>query len=181
MNNKLMTLLTTACLTLAVSGVAQAEPKHEGGDKPNHCMKGGHHGKHGMGMGKGAHGKPPFLHGIQLTSEQDDKLFALTHAEAPKMRDHMKQRHQLKQELMALSQAATFDEGKAKQLADKLANLEREGALNHARFDSKVFGLLTPEQREQALKNKAEHEKARDGHMPAGFHGKHPQKHDVRS
>lgn len=180
MNNKLITLLTTACLTLAMTGVAQAEPQHEGGDKPNHCMKGDHHGKHGMSMG--AHGKPPFLHGITLTSEQDDKLFALTHAETPKMREHMKQRHQLKKELMSLSHANGFDEGKAKQLADKLANLEHDGALNHARFDNKVFSILTPEQREQALKNKARHDERRGGHSPARFQRKgHHQNHQVRS
>jgi periplasmic protein CpxP/Spy len=177
MNNKLITLLTTACLTMAINGVANANPD-QAQDKQHHCAKGSHSGHHG-GM---HHGKPPLLHGIQLTSEQDDKVFALTHAEVPKMREHMKQRHELKQALITLSQASIFDEAKAKQLADKLANLERDGAFNHAKFDSKVFAILTPEQREQAIKNKARHDERRDGHLPTGFHHKgHHHERGIKS
>jgi periplasmic protein CpxP/Spy len=177
MKKLVSTLLATTFLTFAMNGVVHADD-NRGGDKPKHCMKSGHKGHHGMGMQ--GHGKPPFLHGIALTNEQDDKIFALTHAEAPKMRDHFKQRHQVKQELMQLSHAPTFDEGKANQLADKLASLTREGAINHARLDSKVFALLTPEQREQALKNKARFKEGRGGHLPTGAHSKRHREHHVK-
>jgi Spy/CpxP family protein refolding chaperone len=118
-----------------------------------------------------------FLHGIALTAEQEDQVFKLTHAEIPKMRDHMKQEQQLKQELSALTQASSFDENKAKQIADKLANLTRERAFSRAKLDSQVFALLTPAQREQATKNKEKMTKDRDGIQPTRFHHRHSHQH----
>lgn len=85
------------------------------------------------------------------------------------------------QELKQLSQAPQFDESKAKAVADKLANLEKEGVLNRARTESKVLALLTPEQREQALKNMEELKQHRVEHRPAGFRGHRHQHPDVRS
>ncbi|WP_052184965.1 Spy/CpxP family protein refolding chaperone [Methylotenera sp. N17] len=178
MKTTLKTLLAAACITMAATGVAIAD-QDGNGERSGHCTKGGHHNRHHAG----AHGfgQPHFLHGITLTSEQEDKIFALNHAEVPKVRDQIKQRQQLHQELRQVSQAPQFDEAKAKAIADKLATLEKDGALNRARTENKVLAVLTPEQREQALKNKEQFKKHREDRQPAGFRG-HPQQHpDVRS
>ena len=182
MKSKLNTLLAAGLITIAATGIAVAE-HGANGEKSGHCTK-GHHGKHHQ-AGPHAFGQPHFLRGIALTSEQEDKIFALNHAEVPKVREQMKQRHALHEELRELSQAPQFDESKAKSIADKLANLEKEGVLNRARTENKVLAVLTPEQREQALKNKAQfgkHRGERHGeHQPTGFRG-HPQpRPDVRS
>lgn len=178
MKTTFKTFLAAAFITMAATGMAVAE-QGDKGEQSGHCAKGGHHNRHHAG----AHGfgQPHFLHGITLTSEQEDKIFALNHAEAPKAREQMKQRHALHQELREVSQAAQFDEAKAKTIADKLANLEKEGALNRARAESKVLAVLTPEQREQAIKNKAQFGKQRGEHRPAGFRGHSQQRPDVRS
>lgn len=182
MKSKLNTLLAAAFITIAATGIAVAE-HGDNGDKANHCTKGHHGTRHHAGGPE--FGQPHYLRGIALSSEQEDKIFALHHAEVPKVREQMKQRHALHQELRLVSQAAQFDESKAKAIADKLANLEKDGALNRARTENKVLSLLTPEQREQALKNKAQfgkHRSERRGdHHPTEFRG-HPQpRPDVRS
>ena len=178
MKTTLKSILAVTCLTLAATGVAVAhQDAHDG--QPNHCVKGQHKGHH---MGMHSAGKPPFLQGIALTSEQEDKVFALTYADLPKTREQMKQRHQLHQELRQLSEAVPFDESKAKQIAEKLANLERDATLSRAKIDSKLFSILTTEQREQVIKNKARFEKSRDEATPASLHNERRQQHpDVRS
>ncbi len=177
MKTTLNSLLAAACLTLAATGVAVANQDSHNG-KPDYCMK----GQHKAHMGIHSFGKPPFLQGIALSQEQEDKVFALTHAEIPKMREQMKLRHQLHQALKQLSEAAQFDEAKAKQTAEKLATVEKENALSRTRLDSQVLALLTPEQREQVNKNKARYEKQHDGASPANFHRKHRHyHHEIKS
>ncbi|MDP3608354.1 MAG: Spy/CpxP family protein refolding chaperone [Methylophilus sp.] len=178
MNTTFKTLLAAACITIAATSLAVAEHS-ETGDKPHYCVKGHHQnlphaGVHGFGQ-------PHFLHGIALTAEQEDKLFALHHAEVPKIRAQMKQRQQLNQALRELSQATPFDEAKANTIADKLATLERESAFNRARTESKVLAVLTLEQREQAIKNKAQFGKHDEMHQPTGFRGRSHQRPDIRS
>ena len=182
MKSKFNTLLAAAFITIAATGIAVAE-HGTNGDKADHCTKGHHSRQHQAGPH--AFGQPHFLRGIALTSEQEDKIFALHHAEVPKVREQIKQRHALHEELRQVSQAVQFDEAKAKAITDKLANLEKEGALNRARTENKVLAVLTPEQREQALKNKMQFGKhrgeRRGDHQPAEFRGQPQPRHDVRS
>jgi periplasmic protein CpxP/Spy len=178
MNTTFKTLLAAACITIAATGLAAAE-QSEKSDEPSYCAK--DHHKHRPHAGARGFGQPHFLHGIALTSEQEDKLFAIHHAEVPKLREQMKQRQQLNQALRDLSQATPFDETKANAIASKLATLEKESALNRARTESQVLAVLMPEQREQALKNKALFDKPLGEHKPAGFHQRPQQRPDVRS
>ncbi|MFA6071271.1 MAG: hypothetical protein WC810_22070, partial [Janthinobacterium sp.] len=41
----------------------------------------------GPGPGPGAQGLPPFLHGVELSEAQQDKVFAATYAQAPFLRE----------------------------------------------------------------------------------------------
>ena len=100
------------------------------------------------------HGLPPYLAGLDLTDAQQDKIFALTYPLLPQMREHGKQRHQLMEALRQLSNAEPFDEAKAKQIADKLASLEKEAMYKRAQIDSQIFALLTTEQRKQLSERK---------------------------
>lgn len=171
MKTTFKTLLAAACITMAATGIAVAE-QGANGDKAGYCSKGHHKNRHHAGTH--GFGQPQFLHGIKLTTEQEDKIFALHHAEIPKVREQMKQRQALHQEMKQVSQAAQFDESKAKAIADKLANLEKEGALNRARAENKMLAILTLEQREQALKNKEQLGADRGEQHPTRFRD-HPQ------
>lgn len=161
----LKTLFAVTCMTLATTGVAIAD-QDEAGAPSKHCPKAQHTSERHMGMH--TWDKPPYLYGIALSAEQKDKIFALNHAEVPKIRDHMKQRKAIHQALRQLSQAPQFDESKARALAENLANVEKEGLLTRAKTESKVLALLTSEQRAQALNN-IEHFT-----QPHGNHHQHP-------
>lgn len=149
-------VLLASFLAVSLPAAALAHAEHDG-DKGQRCERGGifQHGVH--------EGKPPYLHGLDLTSAQEDQLFNLNYAQIPAMRDQHKQHRQLMEELRATAQADKFDDAKAQQLADKVAKLEKEQVLARARHDAKVFALLTPEQRNKAREFKFEEHGFRHG------------------
>jgi protein CpxP len=134
-------------ISLPLASVALAHDEGQGHDmaKGAHCERGAN-----MHHGMGKPGMPPYLQGLQLSSAQEDQLFALMYPQIPTMRDQHKQRIQLMEELHAASQADKFDEAKVQQLADKMAGLEKQKVMMMARNDAKIFALLTPEQRKKA-------------------------------
>ncbi len=89
---------------------------------------------------------PPF---IRLSSEQQDKLFELRHAQEPAVRAQMKELHSAHAQLHALALADTYDEARARQIATRAAQANSEVALLHARLQHAAFLLLTPEQRKR--------------------------------
>lgn len=173
MKTLLKPLLAATILSLSLGNVAMAKPNY-GGDKPQHCMKKGDRGHHAKG--KHFSHQPRFLRGIDLTDKQKDQIFALTHAEMPKKRDMMKERKQLKQALMQLSD--NYTEAKAVKIADQLAALERESVLARARHQHKIMSLLTAEQKKQVSENKEKfkqrrHFKQSKGKMSKRFNQSH--------
>ena len=99
-------------------------------------------------------GVPPYLKGVALSEAQQDRIFAILHAQVPLMRENEKQKRKTFDALAALTQADTLDEKQVQQLAEKLGNLTKEAALNRTLTEYKIFSLLTPEQRGKALEFK---------------------------
>lgn len=170
--NKLFTLkkviaasLLALSLPLATLAVA-----HDGGPDGRNCNKGAHQGFEKSGL-------PPHLRALQLSDKQKDEIFALMHNQVPTFREQHKERVKLMAELRATSQADQFDDAKAQQLADKLASLDRERTLNHARNGAKIYAILTPEQRAKAREFKWErHGHDQDGgQQPTGFRQHHSE------
>jgi Spy/CpxP family protein refolding chaperone len=128
--------------------------------------------RHGFGArGPGAPGPdaPPFhsvlhaLHRLDLSEAQQDKLFAITHAAAPRQREQEKAERKAHEALLALGASASFDEARAGAAARDLGQAIANGALLRARIESQVLALLTPEQREQLR-----------AHRPPGPRGRQP-------
>lgn len=162
---------------LAVAGVALAVPlsamaypgeggKHAG--KMGGCD--GHDGmrgamKHGGGMGmhtlRG-------LHRLDLNEAQQDRIFELMHAQAPAMRNQMKELRNSEAELQAVKTAADFSESRAKALIDKIARQRAEMDMARLQTERKVLDVLTPEQRRQLAEMKPGMPPGkRDGRGPA--------------
>jgi Spy/CpxP family protein refolding chaperone len=161
-----------AASVLAVSlPLATVAMANDGGqDGGPHCGKGHQH------QGFNRSGLPPHLSALQLSDKQKDEIFTLMHNQAPAFREQRKERMKLMAELRATSQADQYDDAKAQQLADRLAALNKERTLAHARTGAKIYALLTPEQRAKAREFKWErhgfedHEHdGQDGHQPTGF------------
>jgi Spy/CpxP family protein refolding chaperone len=161
------TFLTAGILGLAFVNVAIAESNF-GPRDAQHCIKAEMKGHRPMDMETAP--EPYFLKGIQLTGEQEDKVFALTHAEVPKMRARIKAQRDLRQDLMILIQSNKFDENKARKIADQLANIEKENALAKAHLDNNIMKLLSPEQLEQVIQNKREIKPGQVRAKPSVFH-----------
>ena len=127
---------------------------------------------HGAGMmhRHGLHhaepGLMPMLRHLDLSEAQQDKVFAIMHAQAPQMREHGKALHKARTELRDLALSDKFDDARARALADTAARAQSEMALLRARTVQQIFALLTPEQRKQALELKARFDERRMGMGP---------------
>jgi len=101
-----------------------------------------------MGPGFGAEDRPPpYLMGLHLSEDQDDKVFGIIHAAAPEMRERSKAAHKAREGLREMGQSAQYDAAKAASLAQALGAAESQLALLRARSDHEIYLLLTPDQR----------------------------------
>jgi periplasmic protein CpxP/Spy len=171
------TLLALGSISTSLS----AAPEVQGDRCERGHMEGGPYG-HAGGLAP----LPHLLHQLDLSEAQKDKVFAITYAEIPQMRENRKQHEKLMEELVATSRTDQFDDKKAQVVADKLATLEKQEALAHARTDAKLYALLTPEQKEKvkAIADKAKEQRAgidfpgkdEPVNFKHGRHGEHPAK-----
>ena len=103
------------------------------------------------------HGGPglPFLHGVELTEAQQDKVFAITYAAEPALREQGKAARAAHEALRALAGSPQYDDKKASALAQAIGQSAAAAALQQARIESQVLALLTPEQRKQLAEARA--------------------------
>ena len=107
--------------------------------------------------GEGWGGPPPFLAGLHLTEEQQDKVFAIVHAAAPALRDQEKALHKAREALRDLSESAQYDESRVKGLADSAAKADSQLSVLRAHTEHEIRALLTPEQLKQLQEHRHEH------------------------
>lgn len=165
-------LISASILAMALPLAAPAfahDGQHEG-KQGAHCERSHHGHKQGFNRHGNKDGVPHYLRGLDLSQAQKDQLFTLRHEQAPVMREQLKQRHELMQALRDTTQAQSFDDAKAQQIAAGLANLERDQVLMRARTQAKVFALLSPEQRTKAQAFK--HDRAHGERAGFKSHGK---------
>ena len=122
----------------------------------------------------------PFAHlplqELQLTDAQQDKVFAIMHAQAPQHREHDKAIRKAHDALRDLVHADKFDDAKAAALARDLGQATATQALLQARTHAQLLAVLTPEQREQLRQHHARGPERRgpdDGAGPADRMGRH--------
>jgi Spy/CpxP family protein refolding chaperone len=148
-----------------------APPSFEqGGPGGGHEGHGGPDGRPGpgdRGPGMGPHGPegmlpmmgglPPFLHGLELTEAQQDKVFTILYAEIPYLREQGKAARKAHEALRALTQSAQYDDARAAALAQAGAQAMANITLQHVRTEQKLLALLTPEQRKQLAEHQPHH------------------------
>ena len=119
------------------------------------------------GFGPGMFMPPPFLAGLQLTDEQQDKVFNVLYAAAPALRDQGKALRIAREALMKAGTAAQFDEANVRLLANAAAKAESDITVLRARTEHQIYLLLTPAQRTQAEKLRQQHDaRGPDGRPP---------------
>lgn len=178
--------ILVASLALACPLGALADPPPAGA--PDHMAGGPAHEhempgcmmEHGSAHGGMYHGAemfgddedvPPMLRHLQLSEAQQDKVFAIMHAQAPQAREIGKAIRKAHRGLHELVMGASYDDAKAKALSDALGKAVADSALLHARTHRQIFDVLTPEQR-QELERHGDH--GPDGGHGARHHDDHP-------
>ena len=147
----------TASLLLAGSLSAFAAPPPADGDPHFNCAGPDSHAfrgpppgppgpRFGAFPGEGWGGPPPFLAGLHLTEEQEDKVFAIVHAAAPALREQEKALRKAREALRDLNESPQYDESRVKGLADTAAKADSQLIVLRARTEHQILALLTPEQ-----------------------------------
>ncbi|MEW6371591.1 MAG: Spy/CpxP family protein refolding chaperone [Pseudomonadota bacterium] len=98
-------------------------------------------------MGGGAPGLP-FLRGIALSEAQQDRLFAIMHAQAPQLREQDKAERKAHEALRAMREAGQYDEARAAAQSTALGQAIAARELLRVRTAAQVMALLTPQQKE---------------------------------
>ena len=128
----------------------------------------------GVGLGMDGGKMPPYLHSLNLSEAQRDKVFEIMHGQAPAMRDKGKAVRNAEEALRGLARSPDYSEAKARELSDGAAKAMAEMALAHLKVERQVYEIMTPEQRKQLAEMKASGEPAmgmhRERHRDGGDH-----------
>jgi periplasmic protein CpxP/Spy len=162
--NTIATLLAAAGIALAMPLAAHADSPMDGPGCPGHGSM-GHGGSHGRFGMFGGHG----LRGLNLTEDQQDKIFNLRHAQEPAVRAKFKELREARSNLEALTHAPTYDEAKVRALTDKSAAVMAELARMHAKTEYQIYQILTPDQRKQLEERKDQRDEMGPGMMRPGM------------
>ena len=111
-------------------------------------------GPHGPGPGMGGPGLP-FLRGVELSEAQEDRLFAIMHAQAPQLREQEKAERKALEALDAMRESGRVDDGKAAAQAKALGQAIAAQELLRVRTAAQVMALLTPQQKADLERDRA--------------------------
>jgi len=141
------------CAALVVSLPASSGPPADGDVRgPGGCEAGGRDWPHPpMGPPPGEFGgdhPPLFLMELNLTEDQQDKVYAILHAAAPGQRDDEKAARKARQALHELGRSVQYDAAKVSQAAQGLAAAESHLAVSRTRIEHDILVVLTDAQRE---------------------------------
>ncbi|MBG6223313.1 MULTISPECIES: Spy/CpxP family protein refolding chaperone [unclassified Janthinobacterium] len=143
-------VLLSAC-SMPLLALAQQESAPDGpppspmpGPPPGFGPDLGHVPIHGMPR------LPPFLHGIELSEAQQDKVFAAAYAQAPLLREQETIAFKAHAQLRELAGSSAYDDAKAGALANTAAQAMGKICLLQARLEQQLLAVLTPEQRKLA-------------------------------
>lgn len=146
-------------------------PGGRGPDGPEHGHGGPDGPPPGFGPapapGFGPQGRAPLFRGVELTEAQEDKVFAILHAEQPYLRDQAKAAAKAREALRALAGADKYDDAKAAALAQAAATAAANIELQHVRTRQKLLAVLTPEQRKAQAEQREERQE-QDGQQAEG-------------
>jgi protein CpxP len=159
-------------LTYPLASLAAPPPGPDGGQAGRcggpdmHALRGPPPGLEFGPPGVGFGAPPPFLAGLHLTDDQQDKVFAILYAAAPAMREQSKALRKAHEALRDLSESPQYDESRVKGLADSAAKADSELTVLRVRTEHGILALLTAEQRKQLEEHRHEMEPRDQGGPP---------------
>ena len=132
--------------TSAGSGECHHFPPGDRGMPP-----GGHDGMAGGPWGPrpaafGSTPLPPWMHQLQLSESQQDRVFTILHEQEPGLRDRFKAVHHSREALHRASLSPGADAAQLRSLADAAGKADADLAVLMAQTDQQLLLVLTPEQ-----------------------------------
>ncbi len=128
--------------TPAVADVSKTGPQDTGAAKCE-C---GHHWKHCHGHWKHHHGHHHFWKKLNLTDAQKKEMFSIRLEERAKIKPLVQKLKEGRDQLRALPKGQ-FDEAKVRAIAKGQADTITELIVEKQRMKSRIYAVLTPEQR----------------------------------
>ena len=127
-------------------------------------------GRHGFGGHGGDFHR--MLRQLDLTADQHSQVKAIFEKQKPALQPLMQQMRQNHQAMKALESSGPFDEGKTRALATQNAQTMIELQVAHARMESEIMQILTPDQKAKLAQIEANKEARMQEHMKN--HMQHP-------
>jgi len=159
---------TFAAAAFAGPALAAPDAPPPGAPAAGHAGADPDAGGPGFGRGPGPHPGPhmggpglPFLRGIALSEAQEDRLFAILHAQAPQLREQEKAERKALDALDAMRESGRVDDAGAAAHARALGQAVAAQELLHVRTAAQVMALLTPQQK-QAIERRGAPRPVRD-------------------
>jgi len=125
--------------TPAVADTNKANPKEQ--------SEAERHYEHSKG-----HRRHNFFKELNLTDAQKQQVKAIREEERAKMKPLAQQLKTGRDQLNALRKSGSFDEAKVRSIAKGQADIQAELTVARERMESRIYALLTPEQRAKAEK-----------------------------
>lgn len=188
MNPRLATATLATALSLAAIPLSFAQPPsapgHDTQSMPHqhgHGMQSapGRHGQGGHSAQAGRHGGDGMmmpgagmLRGLGLSEAQRDRVFSILHAQAPQLRNQMREARQAQQALQQLALAGELDEARLQEAAQRASRAGTDLAVLRTRTQNALYKELTAEQQSR-LKARME-QRGQYGHPHGGHHGSQP-------
>lgn len=143
-HKKLIIGSTLGAGLLALSATTILQAGQIGSCEPGtrHAMFQSEHGRHA--------GPMKMLRKLDLTEEQQDKVFELMHKQKPAMRDKMKEMRQARLAIHDAVMSDAYDAKQINQLADKQGKMVAEMIKVRTNNFNQIYSLLTPEQKIKA-------------------------------
>ncbi len=148
-----MVMLTWSSFHSPALGAEPGSPAiapSQGTAPPDDSQQGEHHGKE---WHKGCHrGMHRFLEKLNLTDAQKEQVRSIMTEERAKMKplkDKLKEGHK---EMQAATKDGAFDEAQVRSIASKQASTITEMMVIRQRIKTRIYKILTPEQRAEAQK-----------------------------
>lgn len=160
----------SVCLLAAPAALAEAMPPPDGPDGPPFGQMHEHDGE------PGPFGTPPFLRGLGLSDEQNDRVFTILHSQAPKRRALENAERKADDALRDLARAPELDQARASGAAQALGQAIADQELLRLQTRALLKAVLTPQQRGlldappaqgRKAERKADH-KSKKAHQEAG-------------
>lgn len=97
----------------------------------------------------GERGLSMALRALNLSNEQEDKVFAILHAQQPKLHENDKVLSNNMKELRELKTGKPFDQSKAENLTRGIGQAIASNMMIHIQGDQDIYQILTAEQRKK--------------------------------